>query len=125
MGGIWKYILPLCLVLSGSAFAQNSNVNVTPTDCSGTVAVGGTAVNAFGVSSGRRAFQIANIDTSEVMWISFTGTAVAGAVGSFPLAPATVTTFAGLSSYYSPFGFNTALSVVAATSGHKFSCTRW
>ena len=121
----WKYILPLWLALSGPVFAQNSAVNVAPIDCSATVVVGGTAVNAFGVSSGRRAFQIANIDTTEVMWISFTGTAVAGGVGSFPLAPATATTFAGLSSYYSTFGFNTALSVVAATSGHKFSCTRW
>ena len=84
-------------------------------------------VNAFTASGVKHGFVIANTDTTEVMWISFTGTATAGAAGSYPLAPATATTFSGLSSFSSPFGFgmNTALSVVAATSGHKFSCTRW
>ena len=113
------------LMLASPALAQVKTVNVTPVDCSGTITTGGTAQNAFGTATGRAAFQIANLDTTEVMWISFTGTAVAGAVGSYPLAPATATTFAGLSSYYSNYGFNTALSVIAATTGHKFSCTRW
>ena len=53
------------------------------------------------------------------------GTATPGTEGSWPLAPATATTFGQLSSFYSPIGFNTALSVVAATTAHKFSCTRW
>lgn len=101
--------------------------NVTPTACGGTVVTGGTAVNAFTALSTRHGFTIANIDTAEVAWISFTGTALANDVGSYPLAPATATTFAGLSSYTSPpgFGMNTALSIVAATNGHKFSCTWW
>jgi len=109
------------LILASPAFA----VNLTPVDCSGTITTGGTAQNAFGTSTGRAGFQIANIDTTEVMWISFTGTAAAAGLGSFPLAPATATTFAQLSSYYSAIGFSTALSVVAATTGHKFTCTRW
>jgi hypothetical protein len=109
------------------AQAQTKPVsNVGPADCSGTITLGGTAQNAITAqANGRNGFQIANLDVAEVMWISLTGTAVAGAVGSYPLAPATATTFAGLSSYYSGIGFNTALSVVAATTGHKFSCTRW
>jgi len=109
------------LVLAAPAFA----INLTPVDCSGTITSGGTAQNAFVAGTGRAGFQIANLDTTEVMWINFTGTAAASGLGSFPLAPATVTTFAQLSSYYSAIGFSTALSVVAATTSHKFSCTRW
>lgn len=101
--------------------------NVTLADCSSAIATGGTAQNAFSASSGRHGFTIANIDTTEVMWISFTTTAAASGTGSFPLAPATATTFAGLNSFTSPLGMgiNTALSVVAATTAHKFSCTMW
>jgi hypothetical protein len=105
----------------------DGGVNVTLTDCSGTVVTGGTAVNAFTAQTTLHGFVIANTDTSEVMWISFTTTAQASTAGSYPLAPATATTFAGLSSFASPFGMGTnhALSVVAATSAHKFSCTWW
>lgn len=114
-------------LLSGQAFAQTKPVsNVRPADCSGTITLGGTAQDAIAASNnGRNGFVIANIDTTEVMWISFTGTAAAAALGSYPLAPATATTFAALSSFYSGIGYNTALSVVAATTGHKFTCTRW
>lgn len=101
--------------------------NVTPTDCSGTITSGGTAQNAHTAQSTLRGMTIGNLDATEVMWISFTGTATASAVGSYPLAPATATTFAGFSSYTTPigFGYSTALSVNALTTGHKFSCTRW
>lgn len=101
--------------------------NVTPTDCSGTITTGGTAQNAHTAQSTLRGMTIANLDATEVMWISFTTTAAASTTQSYPLAPATATTFAGLASYTTPlgFGYNTALSVIAATTGHKFSCTRW
>ena len=101
--------------------------NITPTDCSGTIATGNTAQNAFTANAARKGFVIANIDTTEVMWISFTGTAAASGTGSYPLAPATATTFAQLNSFTSPYGFgmNTALSVVAGTSAHKYTCTVW
>lgn len=113
-------------LMASPAFAQSrTTTNVTPVDCSGTITSGGTAQNAFGASSGRQAFVIANLDTSEVLWISFTTTAAPSGTGSYPLAPATATTFATLSSFYSNYGYNTALSVVAATTSHKFSCTRW
>lgn len=101
--------------------------NVTPTDCSGTIASGGAAQNAFTAASTRRGFVIANIDTSEVLWFSLTTTAAASGTGSYPLAPATATTFASLSSYFAGPGSpnNTALSVIGATTSHKFSCTVW
>jgi len=102
-------------------------VNTTLTDCSGAITSGATAQNAFTAAATRHGFTIANIDTSEVLWISFTTTAAASGTGSYPLAPATATTFTGLSSFTSPIGMgiNTALSVIAATTAHKFSCTVW
>lgn len=101
--------------------------NVTATDCSGTVSTGGTAVNAFAAQTTLHGFTILNDDTSEPLWISFTTTAAAATAGSYPLAAATATTYAGANSFTSPpgFGTNHALSVVATTTGHKFSCTWW
>jgi hypothetical protein len=107
------------------------NVNVTPTNCSSTITSGGTAQNAIAATATIHGFTIANIDTSagsgEPLWISFTTTAAASTAASYPLAAPTATTFAGLSSFTTPLGFgmNTALSVIAATTGHKFSCTYW
>jgi len=117
---------------AGTATIGNVNgaPNVTATDCSGTVTTGGTAQNAFTAQTTLHGFTIANVDASagsgEPIWISFTGTATA-ANGSYPLAPPTATTFAGLSSFTSPvgFGLNHAVSVLGATTGHKFSCTWW
>ena len=105
----------------------NGAPNVTPTDCSGTIATGGTAQNAFTAGATKHGFTILNIDTTEVLWISFTGTAAASGTGSYPLQAATASTFASPGSFTTPtgMGLNTALSVVAATSTHKFTCTWW
>ncbi len=107
--------------------STQSTVNVTLTDCSGTIASGTVAQNAFTAAATRHGFTIANIDTTETLWISFTTTAAASGTGSYPLGPADATTFSTLSSFTSPvgMGINTALSVVAATTSHKFSCTVW
>lgn len=104
-----------------------AQVNVPPFDCSGSITLGATAQNAHPAFFNLQGMSIVNLDTTEVMWISFTGTATPNTIGSFPLAPAAATTFAGLSSYTTPagFGYKTALSVVAATTGHKWSCVRW
>ncbi len=107
--------------------ATQSAVNVTLSDCSGTITSGGAAQNAFTAAATRHGFTIANIDTTETLWISFTTTAAASGTGSYPLGPADATTFSTLSSFTSPvgMGINTALSVIAATTSHKFSCTVW
>jgi hypothetical protein len=105
--------------------------NVTPADCSGTIAVGGTAQNAIAASAAIHGFTIANIDAAagsgEPIWMSLTGTATAATAGSYPLPAPALTTFAGMSSYTTPLGFgvNHAISVLAATTGHKYSCTVW
>ncbi len=113
--------------IANTSFIATQPVNITLTDCSGTIATGGAAQNAFTAAATRHGFTIANIDTSEVLWMSFTTTAAASGTGSYPLAPATATTFASLTSFTSPpgMGINTALSVIAATTSHKFSCTVW
>lgn len=118
---------PVVVASNQSAIPVSGAVNVTPTTCSGTIATGGTAQNAITAGATLHGFTIANIDTSEVLWINFIGTAAASGTDSFPLAPATATTFAALSSYTTPVGagYNTNLSVIAATSAHKFSCSKW
>lgn len=117
--------LPVTTTPGNSPQAVQGAVNVTPVNCSGTITTGGTAQNAVVASTTRRGLQIQNLDTTEGMWISFNGTAAANDAGSFFLSAATSSTSGG--SYNTPigFGFNTALSVVAATTGHKFSCTQW
>jgi hypothetical protein len=101
--------------------------NVTATDCSGTITSGGGAQNAFTAQTTLHGFTIANIDATEPLWISFTTTAAASGAGSYPLPAATATTFAGFGSFTAPpgFGLNHALSVIAATTSHKFTCTWW
>jgi hypothetical protein len=104
-----------------------SATNVTPNDCSGSITAGGTAQNALAATATVHYFTIANIDASagsgEPLWISFTGTATASTAGSYPLTAPATTTFAGMGSYTDFFGTNHAVSVVAATTGHKYSCT--
>ena len=94
-------------------------------DCSGTIAVGGTAQNLSLSTNEKKGFQIQNLDTTEPLWINFNTTAVANTAGSYALAAATSTSLQNGGSYYSPVAFITSISVVAATGGHKFSCTYW
>lgn len=100
---------------------------ITPVDCSGTVVTGTTAVTPITGSPGLHGFIITNLDVTEALWVSFTGTAAVATVGSHPLAAGAATTFAGAGSFASPLGagFNTNISVNATTAGHKFSCTKW
>jgi hypothetical protein len=125
----------LVLPWIGAASAQNVNVqnlnNVTPTDCSIALSSGGTAQNIITADKGVHGFILMNIDNTngsgEPVWISFTGTAAAGASGSYALAAPTATTYALPGSFAAPLGFGTNknVSVVAATTGHIITCTRW
>lgn len=117
------------LLMAPQAWAQNSTNNRTPTDCSGTITSGGTAQTLIAANTGVAGFVIMNTDASagsgEPLWISFTGTAAANTTGSYPLAAPTATTFASPSSFYSGVGYSRAITIIGATTGHKFSCTRW
>ena len=120
----------LCVAATVSA-TVTPPANVTPTDCSGTITLGGTAQAAFAGASTIHGFVIANIDASagsgEPLGMSFTGTASIGSAGTYPLSAPTATTYTGLASFTTPYGagFNHDVSVIAATTGHKFSCTYW
>ncbi len=105
--------------------------NVTPTNCSGTIANGNSPQTVIAPSATIRGFSIGNIDPTtgggEPLCISFSGPATCGSPGSWPLGAPAPTSLAGMGSYTTPAGFgpNAGLSVVAATAGHAFSCTQW
>ncbi len=101
-----------------------SVTNVTPINCSGTITAGGTAQNAFTAQSGLHGFIIMNLSNNP-MGISFNGTAVLGAAGTYTLNAGSSTTAGGSFSTPLGFGMNTALSVVSATTADAYSCTRW
>jgi hypothetical protein len=111
---------------NGSAATPIINAtDIGPGDCSGTITTGGTAQAAFAAATNRHGFIIANLDTTEALWINFNGSAAIATIGSYPLASGTATTFAGAGSFFSPVGFNVSVSLNATTTGHKFSCTIW
>lgn len=91
----------------------------TATDGSGTITTGGTAQNVFGATVPTNGWAVYNPDASETMWVSDTATAAPNAAGSIPV-------FAG-SGYETPPGRKPlgAVSIVAATTGHKFTASRW
>lgn len=104
---------------------------VTPVDCSAAIATGGTAQNIITASPGLHGFLIMNVDptngSGEPVGMSFTGTASIGAIGTYVLQAPAATTYATPGSFASPLGagFNTNVSVIATTTGHKISCTKW
>jgi len=141
-----KFILAILITLLPSlALAQGaingtqavvSERNITGFDCSGTVTTGGTSQSLLPITGATptkspnvRGFMIQNVDTTaENLCISFTGAvgaATCSTTSYFALQPATATNQGG--SYASQLGFGPGLNpvIVAATTGHKFTCTFW
>lgn len=89
-------------------------------DGSGTITAGGTAQNLFGGTAPLHGFLLVNLDPAELLWFSMSTTAAANATQSIPLAPLGGT-------FVSPIGMIpfAAISVVAATTGHKFTAVQW
>lgn len=123
--------LPWIGVASAQLVAVQSQDNVTPFDCSVAITTGGTAQNIILADKGLHGFLIMNVDNTngsgEPVGLSFTGTASIGASGTYVLAAPVATTYAFPGSFASPLGFgiNHNISVIAATTGHVVSCTRW
>jgi hypothetical protein len=112
--------LVLALLWLAPASAQ-SVPEITPTAPSGalTLVTGGTAQNLFGAHEVSRGCTITNPSTAtETAWVNFYTTAV-GAEGntSIPLPPGVSIGCGG------PIA--TAVSWVAATTGHKINASRW
>lgn len=118
---------PVAIASNQSNLPVIGGLNVTATDCSAALTTGFTAQNLITAGATLHGVTVMDIDTAktEGIWVSFTGTASANTIGSYYIPPYNATSGAG--SYSSPmgFGFNGNLSAVAATSGHKVSCTKW
>lgn len=110
--------------------------NITAYDCSGTVVAGNTAQSLIPVTGATptksptvRGFMIMNVDTTaENLCISFNGTvgaATCATTGYYGLQPATATASGGSYSSQLGFGPGNNPTVVATTTGHKFTCTYW
>ena len=79
------------LLVGGSAVSNGNplpvqSANAAPTDRSGSITTGGAAQVAMAALATRKAYFFQNV-SSEIMWGSFTGTAVPNAAGSFPIQP--------------------------------------
>lgn len=92
----------------------------TATDGSSTITVGGTAQNLFGGVSPVHGWAVYNPDASEDLWVSDVGTAVANGTGCIRVA-------ANGGGYETPSGKTESgvVSIVGATTGHKFTAIRW
>jgi hypothetical protein len=99
--------------------------NRTPHDCSGSITTGGTAQNAFTAQTTLTGGWIINITTAttDTLWGSWTGTAAANSVGSFPLVAPPSGGTGGSFTFPAGAGLNTALSIYGATTGDKWTCT--
>lgn len=105
--------------------------DIQPLDCTTPatqkIAIGGTAQTLFTASKVIHGFILQNVDTTEPLCLSFTGTPTCGNPGTFVLQPGTASTYAGAGSFSAPLGLgvNLAPQVVAATSNHAYACIKW
>lgn len=140
------FLAVVLLLLPTLAFAQGalqatvpvvSERNITPFDCSGTITTGGTSQRLFPVTGASpnlspnvRGFMLMNVDTNvENLCISFNGVSNAVVTCATPsyyaLQAATSTASGGSFSSQLGFGSGNNPVIVAATTGHKFTCTYW
>ena len=90
----------------------------TLTDRSSTITAGGVAQSAASSNTSRMYLMCQNIDTvnTEDLWLNPGGTAAANTAGSFRLPSGASVVFEGT------FIPTSAISVIAATTGHKYTC---
>ena len=91
-------------------------VNGIVKDASGTITSGGSPQTALAANTGRKFLLIQNPTTAaEDLWFSLTGAAAVDAAGSLSLAAG------GAMSFEGDFVPSNAVSVIGATTGHKFT----
>lgn len=107
---------------SGEADNSIAQAPVTLTNLSGNITTGGDAQVLSTAQSQNQTYFIENIDTiSEIIWVNFLGgTAAPNAEGSIPLRPQSGTSEGGSRT----FTTDKAVSIYAATTGHKFTALR-
>lgn len=84
-------------------------------DRSGSVTLGGTAQDAVAANAGRQYLLVQNIDATADLWVNFGADAAVNTAGSIQLKPAASIVF---EDRITPSG---RVSVVGATTGHKFT----
>lgn len=112
-------------VSGGRILVTSIDALSTATDHSSTIAAGGTAQSLMLVNSARRGFLIENIDytnSGEALWWNPTGAAAINTPGSFSLAAGASIAYPGGSAQGV---VGNAISVIAATTGHKYSAISW
>jgi hypothetical protein len=124
-GAVWgidantNVTYPFLFDSNGNLKTCNHNaVGVVTTDASGTITTGGTAQVALAANPNRKQYRIMNINAAtETLWYRDDGgTAVIGGAGSWPLAGSA----SGIGGF--AMGESTAaISVIATTTGHKFT----
>lgn len=94
----------------------------TPTNHSGTIASGGTAQSLMSANPARKKYRIQNQDTTEVLCFNDDGgTAVLNGGDSYCISPGGSAIAGG---YYESES-QAAISIIAATTGHKFSASEY
>jgi len=108
------------IVISGATFSGGTPGSIVTanggalTDGSGTITAGGTAQQVFASQPGRAYLIIQNLDAAETMYVNIGAAATAGS-GSFQLLSGGSLVF---ENGYIPSG---SVSIIAATTGHKFT----
>lgn len=92
----------------------------TGSDASTTVTTGGTAQNLFSNATPSNGFAVYNPDPTEDLWISMSTTASANGTGCIRVA-------ANGGGYETPPNMKPfhAISLLGATTGHKFTAVNW
>lgn len=107
-------VRPILVDSSGNILAALTSSGGNLTDRSGTLTTGGTAEQVAAANTTRRYFMIQNLDASEDMWIDFGSTAVADQP-SIKLVAGEKFIMDG------NFVSTQAVSIIAATTGHKWA----
>lgn len=103
-------------ISGGTPIATTIGTN-TYTDASSTITSGGTAQTALASSGTRKRFIIYNNDTTEVLCYNLTGTATLTTQGSLCLSPSSSSQSGG----FVDMEVTNAISVIATTTGHKYT----
>jgi hypothetical protein len=94
--------------------------NFASQDGSTTITAGGTAQDLFSGNTPANGWAVFNSDASEALWVSDSHTAAANGTGSIYIPP--------LGGYETPHrGYRPIqrVSLIGATTGHKFTARKW
>jgi len=113
------------MVVAGLFNVRTTPAQVTDTDRSGIIAVGGVSQLLMAANASRKGWQVQNIDSNfsgEALWVNTTGPAQIQQPGSSALAAAASIGFPGGSASGQSSG---SIYIIGASTGHMFTATEW